>query len=129
MSTLFLAVIVSEILSMHNHLLRSCGTQLEQFSNRIGRYFRTRAFSRNDSIALVMEGRPEYIGTWLGLSKVGLVAALVNTNLRHETLLHSINTADCKAVIFGSELKDGKDTLKRMNKKYFNRILARNVYL
>ncbi|EFN85194.1 Long-chain fatty acid transport protein 1 [Harpegnathos saltator] len=80
--------------------------ELEQFSNRIGRYFRTRAFSRNDSIALVMEGRPEYVGTWLGLSKAGFVAALVNTNLRQETLLHSINAAGCKAVIFGSELTD-----------------------
>ncbi|XP_014478383.1 PREDICTED: long-chain fatty acid transport protein 4 [Dinoponera quadriceps] len=80
--------------------------QLEQFSNRIGRYFRTRPFSRNDSIALVMEGRPEYIGTWLGLNKAGFVAALVNTNLRHETLLHSIHAAGCKAIIFGSELKD-----------------------
>ncbi|XP_032687154.1 long-chain fatty acid transport protein 4 isoform X2 [Odontomachus brunneus] len=59
-----------------------------------------------------MESRPEYVGTWLGLSKAGFVAALVNTNLRHETLLHSINAAGCKAVIFGSELKDAIRDIK-----------------
>lgn len=82
--------------------------QLDHFSNRIGRYFRTRPFSHNDSIAVIMENCPEYIGTWLGLTKADLVAALINTNLRHDTLLHSINAAGCKAIIFGSEFKDGK---------------------
>lgn len=85
--------------------------QLDHFSNRIGRYFRTRPFSQHDSIAVVMENCPEYIGTWLGLSKAGFVAALINTNLRHDMLLHSINAAGCKAIVFGSEFKDGKTTL------------------
>lgn len=55
-----------------------------------------------------MENCPEYVGIWLGLSKAGFVGALINTNLRHDMLLHSINTAKCKAIIFGSEFKDGK---------------------
>lgn len=59
-------------------------------------------------MALVMDSRPEYIGIWLGLSKVGLVAALVNTNLRGDVLVHSIRAAGCKAVIFGSEFEDGE---------------------
>jgi solute carrier family 27 fatty acid transporter 1/4 len=82
--------------------------QLEEFSNRAGRYFRTRPFSQHDSIAVFMENRVEYIGIWLGLSKAGFVGALVNTNLRHEVLLHSIKAAGCKAIIFESELKEGK---------------------
>lgn len=82
--------------------------QLDHFSNRVGRYFRTRPFSHYDCIAVIMENSPEYIGTWLGLTKAGLVAALINTNLRHDTLLYSINAAGCKAIIFGPEFKDGK---------------------
>lgn len=81
---------------------------MEHFSNRIGRYFRTRSYSHMDSMAILMENCPEYIGTWLGLSKAGFVGALINTNLRHDVLLHSINAANCKAIIFGSEFKDGK---------------------
>ncbi|XP_071566963.1 long-chain fatty acid transport protein 4 [Temnothorax nylanderi] len=86
--------------------------QLEHYSNRVGRYFRTRPFSHFDSIAVFMENRPEYIATWLGLSKAGFVAALINTNLRRDVLLHSINAAGCKAVIFGSELKDAIRDIK-----------------
>jgi solute carrier family 27 fatty acid transporter 1/4 len=86
--------------------------QLEHYSNRMGRYFRTRPFSHFDSIAIFMENRPEYIATWLGLSKAGFVAALINTNLRCDVLLHSINAAGCKAVIFGSELKDAIRDIK-----------------
>lgn len=55
-----------------------------------------------------MESRPEYVGIWLGLSKAGLVGALLNTNLRQDVLMHSIKAANCKAVIFGSNFKDGK---------------------
>ncbi|KAG5321732.1 S27A4 protein, partial [Acromyrmex heyeri] len=86
--------------------------QLEHFSNRMGRYFCTRSFSHSDSIALFMENRPEYIATWLGLGKANFVAALINTNLRRDVLLHSINAAGCKAVIFGSELKDAIRDIK-----------------
>lgn len=63
--------------------------------------------SRGDSIALLMENRPEYVGIWVGLSKAGFVTALVNTNLRQEVLIHSINAAGCKALIFGADFKDG----------------------
>ncbi|XP_033225126.1 long-chain fatty acid transport protein 4-like [Belonocnema kinseyi] len=80
--------------------------QLENFSNRIGNFFLPKRMNRGDSVALVMEGRVEYIGTWLGLSKAGYVTALVNTNLRGDVLIHSIQAAECKAIIFGSELKD-----------------------
>ncbi|XP_012276509.1 long-chain fatty acid transport protein 4 [Orussus abietinus] len=86
--------------------------QLEEFSNRMGRYFRTRKLSRGDSIALMMESRPEYVGTWLGLSKAGYVAAFINTNLRHGVLLHSIHAAGCKAIIYSTEFKDAIDEIR-----------------
>lgn len=55
-----------------------------------------------------MENRPEYVCTWLGLSKVGIVTALINSNLRQGPLLHSITVAKSSAIIFGSELSEGK---------------------
>lgn len=87
--------------------------QLENFSNRIGRFFRPKRKNRGESIALVMEGRVEYIGTWLGLSKAGFVTALVNTNLRGDVLIHSIKAAECKSIIFGSELKDAISEIRK----------------
>lgn len=92
-------------------------SQLEGYSNRIGRYFTGKSLSREDSVGLIMESRPEYVGIWLGLSKAGLVGALLNTNLRQDVLIHSIKAANCKAVIFGSNFKDGK--LVILGKKFF----------
>ncbi|XP_054002850.1 long-chain fatty acid transport protein 4 [Hylaeus anthracinus] len=79
---------------------------MEEYSNRVGRYFRTKSLSRGDSVALIMDSCPEYVGIWLGLSKVGFVGALINTNLRQDVLVHSLKAANCKAVIFGSEYKN-----------------------
>ncbi|XP_029033779.1 long-chain fatty acid transport protein 4 [Osmia bicornis bicornis] len=80
--------------------------KLEEYSNQLGRYFRKKSLSRGDSVGLIMESRPEYVGTWLGLSKAGFVGALLNTNLCGDVLVHSIKAANCKAVIFGSEFKE-----------------------
>ncbi|XP_031842232.1 fatty acid transport protein 3 [Nomia melanderi] len=80
--------------------------ELEEYSNRVGRYFYSTRLPRGSRVALIMENRPEYVGTWLGLSKAGYVTALINTNLRRKVLVHSIETSDCKAVIFGSEFAE-----------------------
>lgn len=43
---------------------------------------------------------------WLGLSKAGIITALLNYNLRKETLIHSIRAASSKAIIVSAELLD-----------------------
>lgn len=43
---------------------------------------------------------------WLGLSKIGVITALINNHLRKETLLHSINVASSKAIIVSAEMLD-----------------------
>lgn len=73
-------------------------------SNKVGRYFQGRGFKQGDCIALLMENRVEYCSMWLGLSKVGVITALLNFNLRKETLIHSILTASSKAVIVSTDL-------------------------
>lgn len=51
-----------------------------------------------------MENRPEFVCIWLGLSKIGVIVPLINTNLRLTSLVHSITVANCNALIFGSSL-------------------------
>ena len=53
-----------------------------------------------------MENRPEYIGMWLGCTKIGIVPAFVNSNLQGQPLIHSIKAASAVALIFGGELED-----------------------
>lgn len=61
-----------------------------------------------DVVALFMENRSQYVGLWLGMAKIGVEAALINFNLRLEALVHCVTISNAKAVMFGSELNDGK---------------------
>ncbi|GAB0090108.1 hypothetical protein DMENIID0001_047910 [Sergentomyia squamirostris] len=85
---------------------------VEDLSNQVANYFLAMGFHRGDTIALLMENKPEYGCMWLGLSKIGVITALINTNLKKDVLLHSIRVADAKAVIVGTELVDAIDELR-----------------
>nr|XP_040238410.2 long-chain fatty acid transport protein 4 [Anopheles coluzzii]XP_040238411.2 long-chain fatty acid transport protein 4 [Anopheles coluzzii] len=78
--------------------------QVKQLADRVAAHFYAKGFRKGDTIALLMETRLEYPCIWLGLSKVGIVTALINSNLRKETLRHSITVANSKAIIVSTEL-------------------------
>lgn len=80
--------------------------QVEDFSNKIATVFKTHGYRKGDVVGLLLENRVEYICIWLGLSKLGIITPLINTNLRKTSLLHSINVANCQAVIYGVEFTD-----------------------
>ncbi len=44
----------------------------------------------------------------LGLAKIGVIPALINTNLRNESLVHTITTASSRTVLYGVELEKGQ---------------------
>ncbi len=77
---------------------------LDAAANRVARWARGAGVARGDVVALLMENRPDYVATWLGLLKAGAVVALINTNLRGLPLAHSIAIAQAKHAIVGAEL-------------------------
>ncbi|KAJ3330732.1 hypothetical protein HDU76_004994 [Blyttiomyces sp. JEL0837] len=52
-----------------------------------------------DTIALLMENRPEYLAMTMGFAKAGATIALLNTNLVGPLLTHAITTSKAKLVI------------------------------
>lgn len=80
---------------------------MEDFSNKIATIFKTHGYKKGDAVALLLENRPEFVGIWLGLSKLGVITPLINTNLRKTSLLHSLNIANCQALIYGMEFFNG----------------------
>ena len=61
-----------------------------------------------DVCSLFMENKIEYAPIWLGLSKIGVITALINTNLKVDPLVHSITVANSKILIYGAELSECK---------------------
>ena len=80
--------------------------KLENYANQIANIFREKFhLVKGDCVVLLMENRPEFVGIWYGLSKLGVVTALVNTNLRNKVLVHSIQAANPKVIIYDEELE------------------------
>ncbi|XP_011365131.1 long-chain fatty acid transport protein 1 isoform X1 [Pteropus vampyrus] len=78
--------------------------KLDAYSNAVANVFHQLGLVSGDVVAIFLEGRPEFVGLWLGLAKMGVEAALLNVNLRHEPLAFCLGTSGAKALIFGGEL-------------------------
>lgn len=81
---------------------------MDEYSNQIGRILQAAGLVKNDVIALMCENRPEYVAVWLGAAKVGLVSALINTNLKKGPLIHSISTVKSKLLIVSTMYYPGQ---------------------
>lgn len=76
---------------------------VEEYSNQIANVFLKAGYKKGDAVALMMNNCPEYVCIWLGLAKLGVCTAFINTNLRHKSLLHCIHNVSAKAVIYSEE--------------------------
>ena len=72
--------------------------------NRYARWALSAGIKAGDTVCLFMPGRPDYIAAWLGITKVGGVAALINTRLVGTSLSHCINVAAADHVILAHDL-------------------------
>lgn len=80
---------------------------MEELSWQVARVFHYMGLKKGDVVALVSTNRPEYVAIWLGLSRLGVVTALVNNSLRNMALQHSLNVVNPKAVIASIDLCQG----------------------
>lgn len=78
----------------------------DRLANRVAHWALQRGMRPGQTVALLMENRPEFIAVWLGLSKVGVVTALINTHLQPDGLVHCIKLAGTRELIVGAELLD-----------------------
>ncbi|KAK3592273.1 hypothetical protein CHS0354_037562 [Potamilus streckersoni] len=85
---------------------------VELKSNAVANYFHDNGFDKGDVVALLFENSPDLPIFWLGLSKIGAIAALINYNLKDKSLEHSINASHSKALVFsGAFTQEVKDVL------------------
>ena len=79
--------------------------QLNAWANQIAHYYLSIGARKGDVIAVMLENRPELIASVIGLAKIGVIAALVNTAQVAKVLAHSINLVKPIAVIVGEECR------------------------
>jgi fatty-acyl-CoA synthase len=74
-------------------------------ANRYARWALANGIKKGDTVCLLMPNRPEYLAIWLGITRVGGVVALLNTNLMGPVLAYSINIVEPKHIIVAVELE------------------------
>ncbi len=78
-------------------------SELNAHANRYAAALRAQGLVRGDAVSLVMENRIEFLATLIALNKLGVIAALINTNLMGRPLSHCIKITGSKMCIFGEE--------------------------
>src|SRR6202012_5586415 len=75
-------------------------------ANRYARWALGQDLGKGDTVCLMMPNRPEYFAIWLGITSVGGVVSLINTQLRGQSLAHCIDIVAPKHVIVAAELTE-----------------------
>lgn len=87
-------------------------TQLNEWANQIAHFYLSIGAKKGDVIAVMVENRAELIATVIGLAKIGVTSALVNTSQVGKVLAHSVNLVKPIAIIVGDECRAAIDDIR-----------------
>ena len=86
--------------------------EFNALANQYAVFFREQGISAKDCVALFMENRIEFLACMVALSKLGAIAALINTNIVGKSLLHCIRSVSAVACVVGEELLTPFDSVR-----------------
>jgi len=81
--------------------------QLAARANRYARWALAQGIAKGDTVALLLGNCPDYLAIWLGITRIGGLTALINTNLSGEALTHCLQVAQPRHIIAGESMADG----------------------
>ncbi|HEV2363888.1 MAG TPA: long-chain-acyl-CoA synthetase [Caulobacteraceae bacterium] len=71
----------------------------DALANRCAHWALAQGLARGEAVALFLPNRAEYLPLWMGLTKAGVVGALVNYDLRGQALAHCLALSGAKRCI------------------------------
>jgi fatty-acyl-CoA synthase len=77
---------------------------LAKAKNAYGNWADGQSLAAGETVCILMGTSPSYFAIWLGIIQAGGCAALINTNLRGDGLIHSIVSAGAKTVVTDAAL-------------------------
>ncbi|KAI3295324.1 hypothetical protein DTO002I6_3851 [Penicillium roqueforti] len=79
-------------------------SQLKDLVDRMAALLKSRDINPGDTVGVFTTNSPEMVVTVYALSKLGAVAAMINTNLRGDTFIHCVNVSGSKLIISSADL-------------------------
>ena len=86
--------------------------EANELTDRLASGFASLGVGKGDRVAFLMANRPELVLMCLALNKLGVVAGLINTNLRGRPLAHCITVTESRTSVFGEEVGEAVAEVK-----------------
>uniref|UniRef100_UPI0037E7B7A3 long-chain fatty acid transport protein 1-like n=1 Tax=Semicossyphus pulcher TaxID=241346 RepID=UPI0037E7B7A3 len=80
--------------------------ELQERCHAVAHWALAQGWTEGDVVALYMESQPVVVALWLGLAMIGVEAALLNHNLRQQSLLHCVSVSRARVMVFGVEMRE-----------------------
>jgi fatty-acyl-CoA synthase len=77
--------------------------EMDALANRYAHWAKAQGITRGQTVALFMPNRIEYLPIWYGLSKVGVVCALINNQLHGAGLVHCLDISNALHCLVDAE--------------------------
>ena len=84
--------------------------EFNAWANRIAAVFRAHGVSSGDTVAILMENRPEVLACVAAAVKLGAIAAMLNHNQRGEVLTHSLGLTRPRLLVCGAECREALES-------------------
>ncbi len=89
--------------------------QLDGLANRYAAWAEGEGLRRGDRVAVLLPNRLEYLPLWFGLSKLGVVAALINYQLIGEALSHCLELSGGQICVADASTRAALDAVALAN--------------
>jgi acyl-CoA synthetase (AMP-forming)/AMP-acid ligase II len=80
--------------------------------NRHAHAYAKLGIGRGDTVALMMDNRPEFLFHFLGVGKLGGTTGLINTNNTGQPLVHALTICEPKVIVAGAEHAAAYDEIR-----------------
>jgi crotonobetaine/carnitine-CoA ligase len=80
--------------------------QMNERADRVANFFQSIGLKRGDRVIILLDNCPEWLYTWFGLAKIGVIAVPLNTAHKGTILEYLINNADSRFMVTGREFVD-----------------------
>ncbi|USK68714.1 AMP-binding protein [Peribacillus asahii] len=74
--------------------------------NKVANYITELGLTKGSTCAVMLPNSPEFLYTWLGLAKVGVIEVPINVAFRGHLLTYILNKAECQAIVISSQWVD-----------------------
>ncbi|WP_216829881.1 ATP-dependent acyl-CoA ligase [Alkalihalobacterium elongatum] len=80
--------------------------EFHKSGNKLAHAISSLGLSKGDTCAVMLPNSPEFLATWLGLARLGVIEVPVNVGLRGDLLAYILNKAECQAIVISSQWVD-----------------------